>query len=278
LKNNPEMQKHDTIGLKSKLESDILLKVSRMKPVIKPTVPHRHAGYHELIYLSKGAGTHTIGAEKFDVVPNTGYYLGLSEVHCWDFSKIPDGYVILFKEEVLSQYPNAFNSLFQLTKTFEIGKNETQIFPLLETFHREYKNGSSLDLIAAHLNLLILTTLTLQSSSTQLDTTVIDQLANYKRLINKHFAEIQNVQEYADLMKISVRKLNTICKTTLNTNAREVIKERMLMEAKNSLTHTNNQVSEIAYALNFTDSSNFVKFFKQQTNLTPLEYRSKIKV
>ncbi|WP_339864458.1 helix-turn-helix transcriptional regulator [uncultured Algoriphagus sp.] len=272
------MQKHDTIGLKSKLESDILLKVSRMKPVIKPTVPHRHAGYHELIYLSKGAGTHTIGAEKFDVVPNTGYYLGLSEVHCWDFSKIPDGYVILFKEEVLSQYPNAFNSLFQLTKTFEIGKNETQIFPLLETFHREYKNGSSLDLIAAHLNLLILTTLTLQSSSTQLDTTVIDQLANYKRLINKHFAEIQNVQEYADLMKISVRKLNTICKTTLNTNAREVIKERMLMEAKNSLTHTNNQVSEIAYALNFTDSSNFVKFFKQQTNLTPLEYRSKIKV
>ncbi|TXD75961.1 MULTISPECIES: AraC family transcriptional regulator [Algoriphagus] len=267
-----------SIGVKSKLESEALLKVSRMKPVIKPTIPHRHAGYHELIFLSKGAGSHTIGDEKFDVTPNTGYYLGLSEVHCWDFSKIPDGYVILFKEEVLSQYPNAVNSLFQLTKTFEIADTEQQIFAQLETFQKEYKKGSSLHVLAAHLNLLILTTLNLPSSSPKLDSTVIDQLALFKRLINEHFAQLKNVQEYADLMKISVRKLNTICKTTLHTNAREVIKERILIEAKNLLTHTNNQVTEIAYSLNFTDSSNFVKFFKQQTNLTPLEYRSKIKV
>lgn len=248
-----------------------------MKPVIKPTVPHRHAGYHELIFLSKGAGIHTIGDEKFAVIPNTGYYLGLSEVHCWDFSKIPDGYVVLFKEEVLSQYPNAFNSLFQLTKTFEIGNSEDQIFPLLETFYKEYKNGSSLEILSAHLNLLILTTLNLPSSSPKLDSTAINQLAFFKRLINEHFAQLKNVQDYADLMKIPVRRLNAICKSSLNTNAREVIKERVLIEAKNQLTHTNNQVAEIAYALNFTDSSNFVKFFKQQTNLTPLEYRSKIK-
>ncbi|PZX48306.1 AraC family transcriptional regulator [Algoriphagus chordae] len=267
-----------SIKVKSKLESEILLKVSRMKPVIKPTVPHRHSGYHELIFLSKGAGSHTIGDEKFDVIPNTGYYLGLSEVHCWDFSKIPDGYVILFKEEVLSQYPNAFNSLFQLAKTFDIGDSQTQIFPMLETFYREYKKGSSQDLLSAHLNLLILTTLNLPFSTPKMDSTVIDQLALFKRLINENYSQLKNVQDYADLMNIPVRRLNAICKTTLNTNAREVIKERILIEAKNSLTHTSSQVSEIAYSLNFTDSSNFVKFFKQQTNLTPLEYRSKIKV
>ncbi|WP_086540906.1 AraC family transcriptional regulator [Algoriphagus antarcticus] len=267
-----------SIELKSKLESEILLKVSRMKPVIKPTVPHRHAGYHELIFLSRGAGSHTIGDEKYDVVPNTGYYLGLSEVHCWDFSMIPDGYVILFKEEMLSQYPNSFNSLFQLTKTFEIGDSDSQIFQILETFHREYKIGTSPEVLAAHLNLLILTTLTLSASARKIDSTLIDQLALFKRLVNEHFADIKNVQGYADIMKTSVRKLNSICKGTLHTNAREVIKERLLIEAKNLLTHTNSQVTEIAYALNFTDSSNFVKFFKQQTNLTPLEYRSKIKV
>lgn len=249
-----------------------------MKPVIKPTVPHRHAGYHELIFLSKGAGSHTIGDERFTVLPNTGYYLGLSEVHCWDFSKIPDGYVILFKEEVLSQYPNAFNSLFQMSKTFEIGEKSAQVFSLLDTFHEEYKNGGSLEILAAHLNLLVLSTLTLPPTSPKLDPTVIDQLALFKRLINEHFMVTQNVQDYSEMMKISVRKLNAICKATLNTNAREVIKERLLMESKNLLTHTNNKVAEIAYSLNFTDSSNFVKFFKQQTNLTPLEYRAKIKV
>ena len=228
-----------SIGVKSKLESETLIKVSRMKPVIKPTVPHRHAGYHELIFLSKGAGSHTIGDEKFDIIPYTGYYLGLSEVHCWDFSKIPDGYVVLFKEEALAQYPNSFNSLFQLTKTFEIGNPNEQIFPLLETFYKEYKKGSSREVLSAHLNVLILTTLNLPSSSPKLDSTVIDQLALFKRLINEHFTQLKNVQDYAALMNIPVRRLNSICKTTLNTNAREVIKERILIEAKNSLTHTN---------------------------------------
>jgi len=266
------------IGLKSKLESEVLLKVSRMKPVIKPTVPHRHAGYHELIFLSKGAGIHTIGDEKFEVLPDTGFYLGLSEVHCWDFSKIPDGYVILFKEEVLASYPTAFNNLFQLTKSFEIENAAEYMFPLLSNFYQSFRSGASLDQLAAHLNLLIISTLQLSSNSSKADPTTVDQLALFKRLINENFTQLKNIQEYADRMKISVRKLNAICKSTLKLNAREVIKERVLIEAKNYLTHTNRQISEIAYDLNFTDSSNFVKFFKKQTNLTPLEYRAKIKV
>ncbi|UZD23733.1 helix-turn-helix transcriptional regulator [Algoriphagus halophytocola] len=267
-----------SIGLKSKLGNELLVKVSRMKPVIKPTVPHRHAGYHELIYLSKGAGTHTIGDEKFEVIPNTGYYLGLSEIHCWDFSKIPDGYVILFKEEILAAYPQALNSLFQINKTFDLGKHSELLFPLLENFHLAFKEGAKLEQLTAYLNLLILNSLHLTSATPKIDSTLIDQLAQFKRLINENFAQLKNVQEYADLMNVSVRKLNLICKKTLNTNAREVIKQRILIEAKNLLTHTDRQVIEIAFDLNFTDSSNFVKFFKQQTNLTPLEYRAKIKV
>lgn len=68
------------IGLKKKLEDELVLKVSRMKQVIKPTKPHKHAGYHELIFLSKGSGKHTIGDETFDVIPPSGFYLGPGQV------------------------------------------------------------------------------------------------------------------------------------------------------------------------------------------------------
>lgn len=55
----------------------------------------------------------------------------------------------------------------------------------------------------------------------------------------------------------------------------DIIKERILMEAKNHLTHTSMTISEIAYQLNFSDNSNFVKFFKSLTGLTPSQYRAR---
>jgi AraC-like DNA-binding protein len=40
------------------------------------------------------------------------------------------------------------------------------------------------------------------------------------------------------------------------------------------LVHTNLSVSEIANQLNFEDQSYFTKFFKRETGITPIQYRS----
>jgi len=78
-------------------------------------------------------------------------------------------------------------------------------------------------------------------------------------------------------MNLTTKRLNAICQSTMQSSASEIIKERMLMEAKNLITHTSMTVSEIAFHLNFSDVSNFVKFFKSITAITPLEYRAKLK-
>ncbi|UCS92763.1 AraC family transcriptional regulator [Echinicola marina] len=257
-----------------KLAEEQLLKVSRMKPVIKPTKPHKHAGYHELIFLFQGAGHHTIGDETFEVHPPTGFYLGPGQVHCWDFSKIPDGFVILFKEEVLSLYPKAQNYLFNFPKHFDI-VDKGDFFKMLEEFYREFKAGENLDILAAFLNLLVLKGFEYSTQSKQTDPKVANDFSLFKSLLNEHFIELKSAEDYAKLMGISVKKLNKTCQSAVNATAKELIKERVLMEAKNLLTHTNNNVSEIAHLLNFTDSSNFVKFFKSSTTLTPMDYRSR---
>ncbi|AGA79162.1 AraC family transcriptional regulator [Echinicola vietnamensis] len=262
------------IGLKKKLEDELVLKVSRMKQVIKPTKPHKHAGYHELIFLSKGSGKHTIGDETFDVIPPSGFYLGPGQVHCWDFSKIPDGYVILFKEEILVQYPKSQNCLFDFPNYFDLS-GDNGIFKILDIFFKTYKAGSDLDFLTAYLNLVIIKSSALAKMSRNNYTSFTREFTNFKQVLNEHFREVKHVERYAEMMNLSVKKLNKICKTSVNATAREVIRERMLIEAKNLLTHTDSTVSEIAFELNFTDSSNFVKFFKAQTTLTPLEYRAR---
>ncbi|WP_244940513.1 helix-turn-helix domain-containing protein [Echinicola rosea] len=245
-----------------------------MKPVIKPTKPHKHSGYHELIFLSKGAGLHTIGDDTYEVVPPTGFYLMPGQVHCWDFSKIPEGYVILFKEEVLSLYPKAQSCLFEFPKQFNIAVDSV-FFHLLDTFFTAFKGNNDLDFLTAYLNLVIIKSSPFAKRNKINAPRITKEFAAFKQLLNEHFTEIKNVEPYADMLHLSVKKLNEICKSAVNATAREVIKERILIEAKNLLTHTNRNVSEIAFELNFTDSSNFVKFFKGQTTLTPLGYRSR---
>jgi AraC-like DNA-binding protein len=49
------------------------------------------------------------------------------------------------------------------------------------------------------------------------------------------------------------------------------------MEAKTLIQFTEMDIAQIAYQLNFSDPTNFGKFFKKQTGMTPLGYRKQIK-
>ncbi|UZR98229.1 helix-turn-helix domain-containing protein [Chondrinema litorale] len=105
---------------------------------------------------------------------------------------------------------------------------------------------------------------------------LLSDFHKFKSLLNENFIALRQVGEYASLMNISTYRLNTVCTSAVRKPAMAIIKERVLIEAKNMVAHTSMNVSEIAYNLNFSDTSNFIKFFKSQTSLTPIEYREKI--
>ena len=67
--------------------------------------------------------------------------------------------------------------------------------------------------------------------------------------------------------------LNSSIKNLTGKTASAHIQEKVLLEAKSFLLHTDLQVSEIAFKLGFENTSYFNRFFKKNTNLTPTEYR-----
>jgi AraC-like DNA-binding protein len=54
----------------------------------------------------------------------------------------------------------------------------------------------------------------------------------------------------------------------------QIIKAKLLLEIKRLLFHTNLSITEIANHFNFEDQSYFTKFFKRETGMTPLRYRT----
>jgi len=83
----------------------------------------------------------------------------------------------------------------------------------------------------------------------------------FRKAVDQHFMNLKTVDEYANLLHISPGHLNKIYKQHLNKNASSLIKERIILEAKRLILYSGKTITEIAYELNYTDSSNFSRFF-----------------
>lgn len=259
------------IPVKSKIKADQILKISPFKEVIKPTVPHKHDNYFELIILSQGAGYHVIDNKNYEVLPPTIYFLKPGQTHCWNFSRIPRGYVILFREELLNN--DDLEIIYNLPTNASVPQPKI-FFELIEKFCQEYNNDpSNLKLIKAYLHLILLK-ISAYSAADAFNAPPFNAIYyKYKSLINEHYYRIKKTQDYADILNIPSSQLNIICKNTSGKTASAILNERILLESKTLLANTNQSIKEIAANLHFSDSSHFVKFFKLNTNLTPGRYR-----
>ena len=114
--------KDQFIHTKNKLDEGLLFKISRFKEKIKKTSPHKHDDYYELIFLGEGEGFHWIETEKYLVSTPECYFLKPGQLHYWQFTSIPKGFVILFKADFFDNLKETdiINLYRQLTDKFRI--------------------------------------------------------------------------------------------------------------------------------------------------------------
>ena len=92
--------------------------------------------------------------------------------------------------------------------------------------------------------------------------------------IEEHFRSWHQVSQYADRLGYSTRTLNRLARQHTGLSAKQLIDERVVLEAKRQLSHADASVSEIAEQLGFDDASNFSSYFRRQTQLTPGTFRT----
>ncbi|MEZ0541984.1 AraC family transcriptional regulator [Fibrella arboris] len=102
-------------------------------------------------------------------------------------------------------------------------------------------------------------------------------LTNYQAKIDEHFRELHQVSAYASLLNVSAGYLSEVVKAQSGRSAITHIHERLVLEARRLLFHTQQPLKEIAFDLGFSDASYFNRFFKRETGITPAEYRASIR-
>ncbi|HEY4326704.1 MAG TPA: helix-turn-helix transcriptional regulator [Mucilaginibacter sp.] len=284
-----EFPVYDICNLSGFKQEDIL--ISRFAPYLQVHKnlqrPHRHTFYH-LVLFTEGAGTHTIDFESFPVTPKQIYFMVPGQVHSWNFDGKVDGYVInfstsffqsfLLKSDYLENFP--FFSGTPADAVIELPELlQAEIIGLFEKLIKlsEDNRRMSVDLIKTiMLQLFILiATEKLAHHPSNLTSYNYTLLKNFQKLIDLNFTTMKLPKEYAEMLFITPNHLNALCKVALDISAGEVIRNRVVLEAKRHLINLDLSVTEISYRLGFADNSYFTKFFKKQAGITPEDFRNK---
>ena|ERR1700744_2722148 len=281
---------YDIVTLSQQQEHD--LQISRFGEYIDSHhknlhAPHKHSFYHLVLY-AKGGGKQTIDFQSFPVKPFQIYFMTPGQVHSWDFEGKVDGYIInfsaaffqsfLLKANYLDDFPffsgNVQDAVIDIPKQVQ-----DKIISLFEELIKENETVKPMGtdmvktiMLQLFIQIARLNTAIQQNTAPSYNYTL---LRNFQKLIEKNYIQLKLPKEYAELLYITPNHLNSLCNDVLGMPAGEVIRNRVILEAKRLLINQDMTVQEISNHLNFADNSYFTKFFKKQAGLTPEEFRKK---
>jgi AraC family transcriptional regulator, transcriptional activator of pobA len=250
-------------------------------------VPHRK-DYYLLVFIRRADSRQWIDMTPYALKANTVYFTAPGQIivkegftHLWSTG-------IAFTREFLSFPENASLGSLPLIQHPLIGHelllSETDINfveDMLARMNTEYRNPGEWQqrLLTGYLTVLLTYLSRLYTDQFRNRDTSADKLLlkNYQAQINEHFHELHEVSDYASLLNISAGHLSEVVKLQSGRPAIKHIHERIVLEARRLLFHTENSLKEISFDLGFADASYFNRFFKRETNVTPAAYRIAIR-
>ncbi|MBL0309309.1 MAG: helix-turn-helix domain-containing protein [Bacteroidetes bacterium] len=250
---------------------------------------HRH-DHFALFLISAGKGNHVIDFESFELKPNRLFFISPGQVHAWGELEDVSGFILLFSNDFFTaalQYIELRDYLFYNTlekqSYLDLNEEESKYFiGLFKRIEDEQNNPAnySLNIIRSLLNIILfqLTRIYEQTFPIEKSTESVDyRVSEFEKLVREHYKTKKAVSEYAELLFITPNYLNAICKKTKGKVAGELIRDRIMIEAKRLLAHSDLTVAEIAFELNFEDNSYFGRFFKKYDGKTPAHFRKEVR-
>ncbi len=250
--------------------------------------PHRH-DFYQIDWVEHGTGHHIIDSVKYEVKPRTLFFMAPGQVHDFQLSDDTVGFTINFSAEffVLQlQNKNMLSELpvYDLDDSVQaLYLDDVQARSIIETLNsigEEYIADQSgwADVVRSYLYILLVKASRMAEPGVGTDpaSRSLFLARRFKSLLEKDFSTVQEVGEYAQMLRVNERSLNEAVRRSTGTTASKQIRERVMLEAKRLLLHSEVSVAEVADRLAFEDPAYFSRAFKKHTGRSPLEFRQSL--
>ncbi|MBF4518398.1 AraC family transcriptional regulator [Flavobacterium sp. ANB] len=259
----------------------LALDKSNLPSVNEATGTHRHDS-HSFFLLENGTVQLDIDFQKYIIKAPSIIYIHPDQVH----RTIASENVIVSSWSISNESINAeyLKLLLEITPAKPLGLTNEMFLMFSEAVSLFIKfserkddklNHSILKESCNALVALVISQYLEQSKPTDKPSRFETITKAFRQLLESNYATIKRPAEYAQKLHLSTPYLNECIKNTTGFSVSYHIQQRVILEAKRLLYHSDKSVKEIASDLGYDDYPYFSRLFTKVTGMTALTFRSK---
>jgi len=243
---------------------------------------------YRIYWIEDGSGTYQIDFNEFTIEGSGIFCLSPGQVFTVQSEKVKSAFQIAFDKDFYCVEAHGkeiacngllFNNVHRAT-VVSVKEEEKNIFQNIVNqliSELQSKGSAHQDMLETYLRMFLIQTLRLVDTE-ELTTLPIthqqDQLAqDFIALVEKHFKKEHTVTGYAEKLFIAPKSLTKRLSALDYPSPSQIIKDRLILEAKRQLKFSNKTVKEIAFELGFDDPAYFSRLFSKGTGSSPAKYR-----
>jgi AraC family transcriptional activator of pobA len=250
------------------------------------TEPHAHPQYGQVIFVRSGRGVMNLEGSSAPFEGPCALLLPTECIHGLDYEMDVDRWVVTIEVSYLTQVNTRLQEFIQLWALPRMiplsysAEAENEFHRLIRSLEQETKSGAVGHIVGTEA--LLTTLLLLLVRGTQLEQNGSDnstrqdiRLADrFRELIDQHYRENLQLQDYASMMAVSLVQLRAACAAATGQSPTKMIHARLITEAKRNLIFGDMSVEQIAFSLGFADAAYFTRFFRKEVGQAPSQFRA----
>ena len=245
--------------------------------------PHRH-DYHELIWIRSGRGRHLIDGEPLPVVPGQVTVIGRGQVHVFEQAEDLHGAVVRFGDEVLfGEGTPGWLVTARGGRTVAVPPGERhRLDAMIESLAAESARPPDARSAEVERHLLGVALLwierwydAMRTERRADDDADVQLQRRFARALEQDFARHHDAAHYADALRVPPAALSKALGNVTGRPTKELIMDRVMLEAARLLRFTDLTVGEVAHRTGFDDQLYFSRAFKRHQGEPPMAYRAR---
>lgn len=247
--------------------------------------PHRHDFYH-VVWVTHGSGWHVIDTERYEVRTNTLFFMSPGQVHDFQLSDDATGFTINFSSEFFSLQLQNKKLLHEIpvyrlespvAAVYLNARAAVALKRVIDEIALEYEaeDPGYHDVLRFYLAIFLAKASRFAQAPSVADGSArsLALARRFKGLLEENFRAVNEPAAYAQMLRVTERALAEATRRALGATPNQLIRDRVMLEAKSLLLHSDVPVSQIADQLAFEDPAYFSRCFKKHTGRSPVDYR-----
>ena len=242
--------------------------------------PHSHP-FHQVFFITKGSGTHWVDGVETRIHGPWVMLVAKGKTHLYLPDAQDEGWMFDFGEDFLDADASWVFSDFLASPNLPLPEDEVvqqaatlaRLLWDLGKLRSDEVQPVLRHLLSAFLHLLQ-SKIREQAAHQKAHRTADFKLFQaFLQELDKSFQNEKEVEFYARKLRCTARRLGSVCKAVLGKTPQTLIIERVMLEAKRLLLHSDMSVQQVASLLGCDEPSNFTKACRKATGETPSGFR-----